>query len=164
MTDTFCEIFIEAGIPAVGIEPADGPADVARAYGIEILSSFFDQNVAERLVDKSGHCDVLIANNVLAHVPDPNEMVAGASLLLHDNGLMVVEVPWLIDLLEQCAFDTVYHQHYSYFSLSSLLPLFKRHGLFLHDVRHYPVQGGSLRLYIGKKKMQGRRGDRVAGS
>lgn len=142
--------FLAQNIPVLGIDPAEGPAQAARDKHIPTLIEFFDTQLAEKLACEKKQADVLIANNVLAHVPDPNELVRAGAMVLKQDGLMVVEVPWVAELLDKIEFDTVYHQHYCYFSLTALNHLFRRHGLFINDVRQFDVQGGSIRLYIEK--------------
>ncbi|HBI15420.1 MAG TPA: methyltransferase [Desulfobulbaceae bacterium] len=147
--------FRKRRIPVLGIDPADGPARAARAKGIQVLNEFFTAALATRLAREQRSPDVLIANNVLAHVPDPNDLVRGVSLLLKENGLLAVEVPWVGDLLAKAEFDTVYHQHYCYFSLIALDRLFRRHRLYINEVRQVDVQGGSLRLFVEKQERPG---------
>ncbi|MHB1351114.1 MAG: methyltransferase domain-containing protein [Desulfobulbaceae bacterium] len=148
----FLRNFPERGIPVLGIDPADGPVRTAQAKGIPVLREFFTADLAERLAAEHRLADVLVANNVLAHVPDPNDLVRGAARLLKNDGLLTVEVPWVADLLDRVEFDTVYHQHFCYFSLTALDLLFRRHHLYINDVRQVAVQGGSLRLFIEKKR------------
>lgn len=142
--------FTSRHIPVLGIDPAEGPAKAARAKNIPTLVEFFNTMLAEKLVREQKHADVFIANNVLAHVPDPNDLVQAASMVLKEDGLMVVEVPWVADLLDKNEFDTIYHQHYCYFSITALDRLYRRHGLFINDVSQHDVQGGSIRLFIEK--------------
>ncbi len=142
--------FVQKKIPVLGVDPAAGPATRAREKGIPVLIDFFTLPLAKQLGREDSYVDVIIANNVLAHVPDPNELAAAASHLLKEDGLMCVEVPWVGSLLEKGEFDTIYHQHCCYFSLTALVPLFRRHDLFVNDVQHHAVQGGSLRLFIRK--------------
>lgn len=144
--------FVERGIPALGIDPAEGPAQAARARGIPTLGAFFGRELAEQLRSEGKQVDVIIANNVLAHVPDLNGFVAGIGILLKAGGIAVIEVPYLGDLIERCEFDTIYHEHLCYFSVSALVPLFERHGLHLQELEHYPIHGGSLRLYVGRER------------
>lgn len=144
--------FVEQGIPVLGIDPAEGPAKAAEQAGIPTLCTFFGQQLAQRLRNEGKQADVLIANNVLAHVPDLNGFVEGIRVLLKEEGVAVVEVPYVKNLIEHCEFDTIYHEHHCYFSVTALVALFQRHGLSLYDVEHYPVHGGSLRLYIGVQK------------
>jgi SAM-dependent methyltransferase len=140
--------FSATGIPVLGIDPARGPADVAVRAGIPTLCDFFTLELARQLRAAGRRADLVIANNVLAHVPDLNGFVAGIGQVLKDDGLAVIEVPYLCDLVAACEFDTIYHQHLCYFSLTVLDPLFRRHGLVVNDVRHLAIHGGSLRLYV----------------
>ena len=147
--------FTEQGIPVLGIDPAQGPAKAAEAAGIPTLCTFFGKELAQRLRDEGKRADVIIANNVLAHVPDLNGLVEGICALLKDNGLAVIEVPYVKDLIEHCEFDTIYHEHHCYFSVTALVAVFRRHGLSLNQVEHYPIHGGSLRLYVSSKEEVG---------
>lgn len=140
--------FVEEDIPVLGIDPADGPAEAAREVGIPTMSTFFTEELARKLRGEGHEADVIIANNVLAHVPDLNGFVEGIRILLKDSGVAVIEVPYLRDLMEKCEFDTMYHQHLCYFSVTALDRLFRRHFLYLNRVRHLPIHGGSLRLYV----------------
>ncbi len=140
--------FAEDKIPVLGIDPAEGPAKVAQKAGIPTMCTFFTVELAERLCDEGHRADVIIANNVLAHVPDLNGFVEGIRILLKNTGVAVIEAPYLKDLIEKCEFDTIYHQHLCYFSVTALDALFRRHGLFLNRIRHLPIHGGSLRLYV----------------
>jgi len=140
--------FLEHGIPVLGIDPAEGPVQVARKAGIRTLCTFFEKDLANKLREDGLLADVVIANNVLAHVPDLNSFVEGVRIVLKDNGVAVIEVPYVVDLITNCEFDTIYHQHLCYFSVTALDQLFRRHSLFLNDIRHLPVHGGSLRLYV----------------
>jgi SAM-dependent methyltransferase len=140
--------FSDRGVPVLGIDPAEGPAGVARANGIPTLSTFFDQSLARRLRAEGQEADVIIANNVLAHVPDLNGFVEGIGILLKQDGVAVIEVPYIKDLVDHCEFDTIYHEHLCYFSVTALEQLFRRHGLFLNQVKHLPIHGGSLRLFV----------------
>lgn len=140
--------FAEQGIPVLGIDPADGPAQAAQAAGIPTKCTFFEKALAEELAAAGQQADVFLANNVLAHVPDLNGFVAGIGILLKETGVAVIEVPYLIDLIEHGEFDTIYHQHLCYFSVTALDRLFRRHGLFLNDVQRTSIHGGSLRLFV----------------
>jgi SAM-dependent methyltransferase len=144
--------FVEHHIPVLGIDPAKGPAEAAKVSGIPTLNTFFTLDLAASLSGNGQKADVIIANNVLAHVSDLNGFVRGVSLLLKDDGIAVLEVPYLLDLIDQNEFDTIYHQHLCYFSVHALDHLFRRHGLFINDIRHFPIHGGSLRLYIEKQE------------
>jgi SAM-dependent methyltransferase len=142
--------FVARGIPVLGIDPAAAPAAAARAAGVPTLQDFFGRDLARRLKAEGRQADVIIANNVLAHVADLNGLVEGiATLLRRPDGIAVLEVPYVVDLIEQREFDTIYHQHLCYFSVSALARLFRHHGLYLNDVRRLPIHGGSLRLYVG---------------
>ena len=140
--------FIEKDIPVLGIDPAKGPAQVAEEKGIPTLCTFFNRELAKQLQQEGKSADVVIANNVLAHVPDLNGFVWGIGMILKEGGVAILEVPYILDLIQNSEFDTIYHQHLCYFSVTSLDRLFRRHGLFLNDVRRLPIHGGSLRLYV----------------
>jgi SAM-dependent methyltransferase len=140
--------FVAHQIPVLGIDPAKGPAEVAQEAGIPTLCTFFTFDLARRLRQEGRLADVVIANNVLAHVPALNGFVAGIATLLKETGVAVIEVPYLLDLIEKCEFDTIYHQHLCYFSVTALDQLFRRHGLFLNHLKRIPIHGGSLRLYV----------------
>ncbi len=144
--------FVEAGIPVLGIDPARGPADAAEAIGVPTLREFFGAELAARLRSKGERADVLIANNVLAHVPDLSGFVEGITTILADDGIAEIEVPYVRDLVENLEFDTIYHEHLCYFSVTALDALFSRHGLSLNGVRHVPIHGGSLRLTVGRQR------------
>ncbi|MCL4765094.1 MAG: methyltransferase domain-containing protein [Hyphomicrobiaceae bacterium] len=141
--------FADRGIGVLGIEPAPKQAEAARRAGIPTLNAFFSRELAERLAAEGRRADLIIANNVVAHAADPNDFVAGLRSALKDDGLISVEFPYVRDLIDHCEFDTIYHEHLCYFSLASADALFKRHGLFINDVRRLPIHGGSLRLYAG---------------
>lgn len=140
--------FAQQGIPVLGIDPSQAPAKAAVAAGIPTLITFFGQELAQQLVSEGKRADVFLANNVLAHVPDLNGFVAGIKLLLKENGVAVIEAPYVVDLIDHCEFDTIYHQHLCYFSVTALDKLFRRHGLFLNNVKRVAIHGGSLRLFI----------------
>ncbi len=139
--------FAERGIPVLGVEPAENVAEVARARGIETISRFFGQILANELVAAGRRADLLVGNNVLAHVPDINDFVAGLRTALAPAGTLTMEFPHLLRLIEQVQFDTIYHEHFSYLSLLAVERLFARHGLRITDVRELPTHGGSLRIY-----------------
>jgi SAM-dependent methyltransferase len=137
----------ERDIPVLGIEPARNVARIARDRGIETIDEFFGRDLAARLVAEGRRADVIHANNVLAHVPDLNGVLAGIRLLLKPNGEAMVEVPWLCDMMDRIEFDTIYHEHLFYFSLTALARAFARQGLTVVDVEHLGVHGGSLRVF-----------------
>lgn len=135
-------------IPVLGVEPAKNVAEVAMQKGIPSLVKFFGKKTAEELVEEKGHADLIIGNNVLAHVPDLNDFVAGLKTLLSPSGVITLEFPHLLRLIEQNQFDTIYHEHFSYFSLYCLERVFAKHGLNLFDVDEIPTHGGSIRVYL----------------
>lgn len=140
--------FAQKGIPVLGIDPADGPAKAAQEAGIPTMCTFFTKELAAQLKEEGKAADVFLANNVLAHVPDLNGFVEGIKLLLKETGVAVIEAPYLVDLVEHGEFDTIYHQHLCYFSVTALDRLFRKHGLFLNDVHQTRIHGGSLRLFV----------------
>ena len=140
--------FVERGIPVLGIDPAQGPAQAAQEAGIPTLYTFFGYDLAKQLREEGKMADVFLANNVLAHVPDLNGFVEGIRILLKETGVAAIEVPYMVDLVDHCEFDTIYHQHLCYFSVTVLDKLFRRHSLFLNKVKHIPIHGGSLRLFV----------------
>lgn len=135
------------GIEVLGIEPARNVARVAEEQGIPTCCEFFDAALAQRLAEQGQQADVLHAHNVLAHVSDLNGFVTGIATALRPGGVAVIEVPYLLDLVEQVEFDTIYHEHQSYFSLTALCPLFDRCGLRIVDVERVAIHGGSLRVF-----------------
>jgi SAM-dependent methyltransferase len=140
--------YVEAGIGVLGIDPADGPVAAAEKIGVPTLCGFFSPELAESLRVEGKRADIIHANNVLAHVADTNGFVAGIARLLKDDGMAVIEAPYIEPLIEHCEFDTIYHEHLCYFSVTALDRLFRRHGLYLNDLRRLSIHGGSLRLYI----------------
>jgi predicted TPR repeat methyltransferase len=140
--------FVERGIPVVGIEPAANVARDAEARGVRTIVRFFGRQLAEELVASGMRADLIAANNTLAQIPDLNDAVAGLALLLADDGLITIEVPHLLRLMEGNQFDTIYHEHFSYFSVLSLRALFERHGLRIVDIERLPTHGGSLRVFL----------------
>ena len=157
------------GIPVLGIDPAPGPVAAARARGIETLQEFFGHDLATRLAAGGRRADVIHANNVLAHVADTNGFVAGIGTLLKDDGVAVIEAPYVKDLIDHGEFDTIYHEHLCYFSVTALTRLFQRHGLSLNRVEPLNIHGGSLRLFVEKRERSDRsvaeylRSERLAG-
>lgn len=145
------QYYEQAGVPVLGIEPARNVAKVAEEKGIPTLVRFFGRDVASELAAEGRRADVIHANNVLAHVPDLNGVVAGFSALVKDDGIVVVECPYVRDFVEHCEFDTIYHEHLCYFSLTALDRLMERHGLLVHDVEKLPIHGGSIRIHASRK-------------
>lgn len=136
-------------VPVLGIEPAANIAKVAEQRGIRTVCDFFSDALAARLVEEGYKADVIHAHNVLAHVPDLNGFVRGLGRLLKDGGVVIVEVPYVKDMIDRCEFDTVYHEHLSYFSLTALNALFTRNDLTIQKVKQLPIHGGTLRVYAG---------------
>jgi hypothetical protein len=149
--------FHEKGIQVQGIDPAQAPARKAQADGIPTLIAFFGKELATKLRTEEGKAaDVFLANNVLAHVPDLNGFVEGIRIILKDDGVAVIECPYLVDLVDHCEFDTIYHQHLCYFSVTALDKLFRRHGLFLNEIKRVPVHGGTIRLFVERVERVGK--------
>jgi SAM-dependent methyltransferase len=174
--DGYClQNFQRAQIPCLGIEPAQNIARLAREKGIETLVEFFGAALARRLVERGAgtdtqhatrttdhgprptshaprptqHADLILGNNVFAHAPDTNDFIGGLSILLKPKGRIILEFPYAADFIEKGEFDTIYHEHVFYFSLTALEPLFARHGLEIFQVERLPIHGGSLRLFAG---------------
>jgi len=141
--------FVAANVPCLGIEPAANIAKVAREQGVETLVEFFGQGLAGRLAGAGRQADLILGNNVFAHAPDTNDFVAGLRALLKPRGRVVFEFPYAADFIEKTEFDTIYHEHVFYFSLTALKPLFERHGLTIFHVERLAIHGGSLRLFAG---------------
>ena len=139
--------FVSAGIPCLGIEPTASTAEAAEKLGIPILREFFGQTLAKELEAEGRRADLILGNNVYAHVPDINDFTLGLQTALKPGGTITLEFPHLMRLLEQTQFDTVYHEHFSYLSLHSVSQIFARAGLRVCDVEELPTHGGSLRVY-----------------
>jgi SAM-dependent methyltransferase len=137
----------EAGVPALGIEPTASTAKAAREKGVETLEEFFGVALANSLKNQGRQADLIVGNNVLAHVPDINDFVGGLRIALKDGGLVNMEFPHLYRLVESVQFDTVYHEHFSYLSLSTVRRIFAAQGLTVFDVEELPTHGGSLRIH-----------------
>jgi len=149
--------FMKRDIPVLGIDPAEGPAKAAQDAGVPTLNTFFDKNLAKKLRKERGRgADLFLANNVLAHVPDLNGFVEGIKIMLQEGGMAVCEMHYVGSLVEHFEFDTIYHQHLCYFSLTSLYNLFRKHSLFINDVRRIPTYGGSLRIFVEKSEKKGK--------
>jgi 2-polyprenyl-3-methyl-5-hydroxy-6-metoxy-1,4-benzoquinol methylase len=141
------QYFAAQGIPVLGIEPARNVAEVAIKKNIPTETFFFGVELANRLVSESKSADLIIGNNVLAHVPDINDFVAGLKIILKPNGVITMEFPHLMDLIDKVQFDTIYHEHLSYFSFLTVKRIFGAHGLTIFDVEGLATHGGSLRIY-----------------
>jgi SAM-dependent methyltransferase len=156
------QYYRQAGIPVLGIEPAANIAALARdERGIPTLNEFFGLAVAQRLRSQNDRADVIHANNVLAHVADLKGFIVGMHLLLQDDGVAVIEVPYVKDMIDHVEFDTIYHEHLSYFSLTALDRLCARNGLTLADVEQLPIHGGSLRVFLRPAQSERRRSENV---
>jgi SAM-dependent methyltransferase len=141
------QYFVERGIPALGIEPTANTAAAAMMKGIRTLVVFFGARTAREVLDEYGPADLLVGNNVLAHVPDLNDFVRGMKMLLAPAGVITMEFPHLVQLIAHNQFDTIYHEHFSYLSFTTVEKVFDAHGLKLFDVEELPTHGGSLRIY-----------------
>ena len=146
------QYFQEKQIPVLGIEPTECTAKVAREKGIESITEFFGADFAKKLVLENRKADLLLGNNVLAHVPDINDFVKGLKIALKKEGVITMEFPHLVKLIENNQFDTIYHEHFSYFSFTTVSRIFEAHGLVMFDVDEIPTHGGSLRIYAGHKE------------
>jgi SAM-dependent methyltransferase len=155
------QFYAKAGIPVLGIEPARNVAQAAEARGVRTVCQFFGADVATELAAAYGRADIIHANNVLAHVPDLNGVVEGFRRFVADDGVVVVEAPYVRDMIDHVEFDTVYHEHLCYFSLTALTTLFERHGLAIHDVERLQIHGGSLRIVAGVSGVAPERSARV---
>jgi len=153
------QAFVERDIAALGIEPAGNVAEVAVERGVPTVVAFFGADTARRLAAEGRRADLLVANNVLAQVPELNDFVAGMRLLLAPGGVATIEVPHLMRLLDRNQFDTIYHEHYSYFSLRTLQRILSAHGLTIFDVEELPTHGGSVRVYAAHADGHGRPAD-----
>jgi SAM-dependent methyltransferase len=141
------QYFKQAGIPVLGVEPAGNVAEVAIKAGIPTVVRFFGEKTARELVADGKRADLLLGNNVLAHVPALNDFVKGMKIVLAPQGVITMEFPHLQRLVDECQFDTIYHEHFSYFSFVTVEQVFAKHGITLFDVEELPTHGGSLRIY-----------------
>jgi SAM-dependent methyltransferase len=141
------QFFVDRGVPVLGIEPARNVAEVARSRGIPTRVDFFGETTAQTLRKEGLRADLLIGNNVLAHVPDLNDFITGMKIVLAEQGIITMEFPLLMRLCADCQIDTIYHEHFSYFSFLAVEKIFAAHGLTLFDVEELPTHGGSLRIF-----------------
>jgi len=141
------QYFLEKNIPVLGVEPAKNVAAAANKKGIPTIEKFFGVETAEEMVKEKKYADLLIGNNVLAHVPGLNDFVKGMKIVLKPQGIITMEFPHLLRLIEENQFDTIYHEHFSYFSFITVNKVFEKHGLKIFDVEELPTHGGSLRIY-----------------
>ena len=150
------------GIPVLGVEPATNVARIAREKNdVPTRNDFFSDSLAQQLLGEGYRADVIHGNNVLAHIPDLHGVLRGCALLLKPGGLLVVEVPYVKEMIDRCYFDTIYHEHVFYFSLTALDTLFARHQLHIHDLERFPIHGGTLRVLAGPAADQRRRAQAV---
>jgi 2-polyprenyl-3-methyl-5-hydroxy-6-metoxy-1,4-benzoquinol methylase len=154
--------FVAADIPCLGIEPTHSTADAARKLGIPVLEEFFGQSMALRLAAQGQQADLIAANNVYAHVPDINDFTCGIEALLKPEGVVTIEFPHLMELLQHNQFDTIYHEHFSYLSLHTVSQIFKAHGLKIFHIEQLLTHGGSLRVYGCKQSSSHLRTDAVS--
>jgi hypothetical protein len=144
--------FVRKGVPCLGVEPSAGVAQAAVTKGVPTVVRFFGTDTAEELVAERGKADLVIGNNVLAHVPRLNDFVNGLRVMLADDGVITLEFPHLLRLMQLNQFDTIYHEHFSYFSFTVVDRLFAHHGLVIFDVAELPTHGGSLRIYAAHRE------------
>jgi SAM-dependent methyltransferase len=153
--------FKQGGAKTLGIEPAENVAELARAHGVETINLFFSSETASRILTSRGPARAVIANNVLAHVDDTQDFLRGCKQLLDKGGLVIIEVPYLRDLIERLEYDTIYHEHLCYFSVSALVRLCDAIGLSIIRLDHVPIHGGSLRMYAGDRAEYGDHSEHV---
>lgn len=155
---------VAAGVPALGIDAAPGPADAARSIGVDTVTGFFGRELAAQILQERGPADAMVANNVMAHVPDLNDFVGGFATLLADDGVATIENPAVEAMIEHGEFDTIYHEHVAYYSCLSVDALVSRHGLSLFDVEYFEnLHGGTSRYWVGRDRPQTERlRDRLA--
>jgi SAM-dependent methyltransferase len=142
--------YVEKGVPCLGIDPAQGPASAAQKAGIPTLTEFFDRTMAETLSREGTKADVIHLNNTFAHIADIESLLEGLHLILRNDGVIVIEIPYVRDLIDHLEFDTIYHEHLCYFSVTAVDYLLRKHGLFLNGLRRLRIHGGALRLYVEK--------------
>lgn len=141
------QFMVEKGIPCIGVEPSTATADAGREKGVDSINEFFGRKLAAQMVDNGQQTDLLLGNNVLAHVPDINDFVGGMKILLKESGVVTMEFPHLLQLVTFNQFDTIYHEHFSYLSLTAVKRIFAEQGLTVFDVEELPTHGGSLRIF-----------------
>lgn len=140
--------FVQLGVPAYGVDPAANVVEAARGRGVETVVDFFGVATARRLMGEGKGADLIIANNVFGHVPDVNDFIGGFKALLKPGAVLTIEIPHLLRLVEENEFDTIYHEHYCYWSFSTACRAFRRHGLRAFDVELLPTHGGSMRMFV----------------
>ncbi len=142
--------FQKFGVQAIGVEPAENIARIAEQNGVETINDFFNRSVVEKIIAKKGRADIVTGANVFAHIDDIDEVARNVSLLLKPNGIFVIEVQYLVDMMEKMTFDNIYHEHLSYFSLTTLVYFFKKHDMQVFDAQKIESHGGSLRVFVKK--------------
>ena len=145
---TLLKCFMNLGLRVLGVEPATNIAEIAKKNGVETLNDFFNESTAVKIVKDKGKSKIITATNVVAHIDDLDGLLKGVSILLEDNGVFVIEVPYLLDMIEENEFDTVYHEHLSYFAIRPLVELLKNHNMEIFDIKRFPVHGGGIRVYV----------------
>lgn len=153
--------FTELGVRAVGVEPSVNVSKIAKDKGLEVINSFFTDEVAASIATSHGKADIIAANNVFAHIDNMDEAMRAIKVLLKDDGVFIFEVHYLLDLLEKLQYDMIYHEHLCYYSLSSLVPFFKKFGMEIFDVKRISIHAGSIRAYV---RNTGKRQDLASGS
>lgn len=146
------ECFMQFGVKILGVDPSENLAKVAELKGIHTVNTFFTSKAAKKIVKEYGKARIITATNVFAHIDNLHEFIKGIEILLADNGIFAIEFPYLIDFLQNCEFDTIYHEHLSYFSIHPLLRLFSKTSLEIYDIEHMDLDGGSVRVFVRKKK------------
>ena len=145
---TLLKGFKNLGLKVLGVEPATNIAKIARESGMETINSFFNESAALKIVSEKGRAKIITATNVVAHIDDLDNLLKGVKTLLEDDGTFVIEVPYLVDMIENNEFDTAYHEHLSYFAIKPLVKLFKIYDMEIFDVKRVPIHGGSIRVYV----------------
>lgn len=148
---TLLGFFKQSEIKVLGVDPARNLAQVAKLKGINTIDDFFTDNLAKRVSREFGKAKIITATNVVAHVNNLHNLISGINLLLDKQGVFIMEFPYLVDLLEKNEFDTIYHEHLSYFSIRPLTELFNRHNMYIYNIKKLAIHGGSVRIYIAKK-------------
>ncbi len=139
------------GINAIGVEPASNIASIAISKGLSVLNNFFNIETAKEIVKKYGRADAILANNVLAHIDNMNEIIRGVKILLNEKGVLIFEVQYFLELVKSLQYDFIYHEHMSYYTIKPLLKFFKKHGMKIFDIKNIPIHGGSIRVYITRE-------------
>lgn len=148
---TLLKGFRNIGVRTLGVEPAANIAEIARKSGIETVNDFFNSQTAERIRNDYGGAKIITATNVMAHIDNSYDLLSGVNVLLEEDGVFVIEVPYLVDMIEKNEFDTAYHEHLSYFAIRPLVKLFENFGMEIFDVKRFPIHGGTIRVYVKKK-------------